>query len=104
MGYVENERIRKTHGLNLIGQMTFDVRLRHMPCVNESYNTITLQKLEAWTQRRSDVATLEPRATSLLTGDRQVHDADGQDVDVVDYIDEELDNTVGYFKENDSDE
>ena len=106
MGRIENEQIRTTHGCNLIGQMAFDVRLKNINTIDESYNTQTLNKLQQWTSKRSDIATLESNETSMVQTDKEIHSGqdDGSgDRNIIDYIEEEYDNTVGYFKDWDGD-
>eukprot|EP00483_Globobulimina_turgida_P004097 UN04105 len=107
MGYfsdiamIENQQIRKTYGVNLISQMAFDIRLIATNVMDDSYNTQTLHKLQKWTEKRSDITTLETKETKLIKSDKEMHSAaeDNGDTDVIDYIDEEVDNTVGYFKD-----
>eukprot|EP01084_Bolivina_argentea_P204415 349091_1 len=109
MGYfsdiatIENERTRKTHGVNLISQMAFDVRLIPTTAIDDSYNTQTLRKLQEWTERQSDIITLEPIDKKLIQTDTEKHQQEDKDSNVIDYIEEEEDNTVGYFKDWDKD-
>ena len=79
--------------------MAFDVRLKDMPSVDESYNTNTMHKLREWTSRRSDIMTVEPRTVAVVENDPDITRVDGDDQNVVDYVHEEYDNIVGYFKE-----
>ena len=94
VGRIENEQIRKSYGLNLISQMAFDVRYEPVSTVDTSYNAKALHQLQAWTANRSDIATLDNSNTDIATStDIEIHD----DEDVIDYIEEENEDSVGYF-------
>eukprot|EP00484_Ammonia_sp_Unknown_P023858 CAMPEP_0197036556 /NCGR_PEP_ID=MMETSP1384-20130603/14035_1 /TAXON_ID=29189 /ORGANISM="Ammonia sp." /LENGTH=129 /DNA_ID=CAMNT_0042466749 /DNA_START=53 /DNA_END=439 /DNA_ORIENTATION=- len=75
VGKIENEQIRKSHGLSLISQMAFDVRLRS-PYLNykleKNCNGNTLLKLQEWTAKQSDIATIELDDAAILPTDREI--------------------------------
>ena len=103
VGRIENEEIRTTYGLNLIGQMAFDVRLNHINTIDETYNTQTLNKLQKWTSKRDDIDTLiieKKDRQKLIEDDIEIHYDKTETVLCADYIDEEYEDTVGYFKPN----
>merc|ERR1712228_46539 len=102
VGEIENEKIRKTHGVNLVSQMAFDVRLKPTETIDDGYNAQTMQKLLEWTEKRSDIATLELNKSDVIKSDIEIHENDEEDDEIIDYIDEELENTIGYFKEWDN--
>ena len=106
VGIIENEEIRTTYGSKLIGQMAFDVRLKHINTIDESYNTQTLNKLQKWTAKRDDIDTLiieDNNQSKLIEDDIEIHHEHDENLrnktkTIIDYVDEEYYDTVGHFK------
>ena len=78
--------------------MTFDVRKddddRHP--IQDNYNSRALRHLQEWTNKRSDVDTLVLDKPDIVeTTDMEIH----EEGDIIDYIEEEYQDTVGYFKD-----
>ena len=79
--------------------MTFDVRKdddddRHT--IQDNYNSRALRHLQEWTNKRSDVDTLVLDKPDIVeTTDMEIH----EEGDIIDYIEEEYQDTVGYFKD-----
>ena len=74
--------------------MAFDVRLKEMETIEQNYNTQTLNKL----QDTLLIMEKKDKLPKLIENDVEVHENGNKTI--IDYVDEEYDNTVGYFKKN----